>query len=153
MAVPLLHGNDAIGVLLADSKSTDAFAEEDLRLLSLFAALLAPALQAAQHHANSEARRAEAEGLATLMRLAASAANVDEVLDAVVSTASSLTGADYTRIALNEQGYLGPASVSGAHTTNPLGQVLHSRQSDRALFEEPRNRRCRATRREPGVPS
>ncbi len=107
MAVPLIHGNDAIGVLLADSKSADAFVEDDLRLLSLFAAQLAPALQAAQHHADSEARRAEAEGLATLMRLAASSTHVKEVLDAVVSTASSLTGADYTRIALNEQGKLG----------------------------------------------
>ncbi len=124
MAVPLQHGNDAIGVLLASSETPGVFTEDHLDLLSLFAAQLAPALHAAQHHADSEARSADAGGFASLMRLETSASHVEEVLDAVVLTARQLTGSDYSRIVLNEQGYLGPDSAHGAYTTSRLARVL-----------------------------
>ncbi len=97
IAVPLRHTNTALGVLVAGSRTAGAFNEEHVRLLSLFAAQLSPALRVAQLHVESaaqreraEQRRQEAEALAELMRLGETATLMEEVLDYVAATGHDL---------------------------------------------------------------
>ena len=63
-AVPLLVNDHAVGVLLARTYGPHHYEPEHIRLLSLLAAQVAPALEAARLYAESEQRRVQAEAQA-----------------------------------------------------------------------------------------
>jgi len=64
IAVPLRLHRRADGTLVVRSYTARNFEEEHVHLLQLLAAQLAPILDGARLHAESERRRTEAEGLA-----------------------------------------------------------------------------------------
>ncbi|HZR99695.1 MAG TPA: GAF domain-containing protein, partial [Chloroflexota bacterium] len=116
-AVPLLVDDRAIGALVAASSRHHRFETTDLRRLSLLAAQVAPALEAARLHVESERRRAEAEALAELARRGAAERDPDEVMRLVTRQACRLLGADYGAVALREpEGRAGWHGVSGNRT-------------------------------------
>ncbi len=68
MAVPLMVQDRAVGAIGVRSLSGRKFPAEEVQLLSLLASQVAPALEAARLHTESDRRRAEAEALAEVLR-------------------------------------------------------------------------------------
>jgi GAF domain-containing protein/DNA-binding transcriptional regulator YhcF (GntR family) len=101
-AVPLVIGERALGALGVRAYSPHHFAPEQVQLLSLIAAQVAPALEAARLHAESEQRRAEAEALAELALQGIAAADTGRVIGLVTTQACQLLGADYSAVAMPE---------------------------------------------------
>jgi len=68
LAVPLMVQDRAVGAIGVRSVSGRKFRAGEVQLLSLLASQVAPALEAARLHTESERRRAEAEALAEVLR-------------------------------------------------------------------------------------
>jgi GAF domain-containing protein len=100
LAVPLLVGERALGVLAVRTHTPHAYPPEQVQLLALLAAQVAPTLEAARLYSEAERRRAEAEALAELAREGAAAADPDAVIGLITQRACQLVGADYAAVAL-----------------------------------------------------
>ena len=107
-AVPILVGDRPVGALRVFTFTPHHFAPEQVQLLTLFAAQVGPALEAARLYAESERRRAEAEALAELARQGAAEPDADRVINLITEQACHLLGADYAAVAL--------ADADGVHT-------------------------------------
>jgi diguanylate cyclase (GGDEF)-like protein len=101
-SVPLMVNDRAVGALTVRSLQRRKWTSEDAQLLHLLAAQVAPSLEAARLHAESERRRAEAEALAELVRVGATEHNLDRTIAFIGEQAGKLIGADYDGIALIE---------------------------------------------------
>jgi PAS domain S-box-containing protein len=101
-AVGLRVGDRAVGVLEALTHGPREFTPEQKQLLSLLAAQVAPALQAARLHDDSERRRAEAEALAELARQGAAANDTERAIKLITDQACRLLGAHYAGVSLLE---------------------------------------------------
>ncbi len=101
-AVALRVGDRAVGVLEVLTRGPREFTPEQKQLLSLLAAQVAPALQAARLHDDSQRRRAEAEALAELARQGAAANDTDRAIKLITDQACRLLGADYAGVSLLE---------------------------------------------------
>lgn len=99
-AVPLVVQDRAVGALVVCALQRRAWAETDLEYLRLLAAQVAPVLEAARLHAESERRRAIAEALAELVRLGAAERDLDRVILLICERAAGLIGADYAGLRL-----------------------------------------------------
>jgi signal transduction histidine kinase/transcriptional regulator with GAF, ATPase, and Fis domain len=113
-AVPLMVADQAIGALVARFYSPRTLAAEDLRTLSLLAAQMAPALEAARLYARVQWERERERALREVTQ--ALAMNLDEkqVLDLAVRHATSLLSAPYGRVWLMQSnGELGCAAAEG----------------------------------------
>jgi signal transduction histidine kinase len=113
-AVPLMVADQAIGSLVARFYSTRALRAEDLRTLSLLAAQMAPALEAARLYARVQWERERERALREVTQ--ALAMNLDEkrVLDLAVRYATSLLNAPFARVWLmRPDGELGCAAAEG----------------------------------------
>ncbi len=104
LAVPLIAGGEALGVLSLGDARGRAFSEEEVGLLSAFADRAALALQAARLYEEAQQRRREAEVLADLAGRITASLDLGAVLQAVAAGAKDLCGADLARIALLERG-------------------------------------------------
>ncbi len=113
-AVPLMVADQAIGALVARFYSARALRAEDLRTLSLLAAQMAPALEAARLYARVQWERERERALREVTQ--ALAMNLDEkrVLDLAVRYATSLLNAPFARVWLmRPDGELGCAAAEG----------------------------------------
>ncbi|HEX6512456.1 MAG TPA: GAF domain-containing protein, partial [Chloroflexota bacterium] len=99
-AVPLVVRDRAVGALTVRASRRRTWTEEDARLLSLLAAQVAPIVEAASLHKQSEDRRQEAEALAELVRIGATERNPKRAMGLICEHAATLLGADYDGIAL-----------------------------------------------------
>src|SRR5712692_749436 len=99
-SVPLIARDRAVGALTVRSFKPRFWTTEDVRLLGLLAAEVAPALEAARLHVESERRRAEAEALAELVRVGATERDPDRVIALICEQAGRLIGADYAAVAM-----------------------------------------------------
>lgn len=100
IAVPLLAGDGAVGVLFAKSRVSRHIACAEVAHATLLAAQVAPAFDRLQRSAEAERRRGEAEALAELMRQGATESDTDRVIGLVTEYAGLLLGADYTLVEL-----------------------------------------------------
>jgi PAS domain S-box-containing protein len=98
--VPLLVGDQPIGALMIRTSAARRFTPEEVQILSLFAAQVAPAMEAARLYTLSEQRRVEATGLAELARRGASERDTDRVISLITDQACRLLGADYAAVEL-----------------------------------------------------
>ncbi|HYG72159.1 MAG TPA: GAF domain-containing protein, partial [Actinomycetota bacterium] len=96
VGVPIIHRGEVTGVVHVGSLRARHFTEEDITLLEIVAARLAPAIENAQLHAFERAARAEAEQDARRLRLLQQIAEelgsirpVEAMADAVVGQISS----------------------------------------------------------------
>jgi PAS domain S-box-containing protein len=100
MSVPLLVADRAIGALTVRYYEPHVCAPEYVQHLSLLAAQVGPALEAARLYSAAEKGRAEAEALAGLMREAATEPDADQVISLICKQACGLLGADYSGVTL-----------------------------------------------------
>jgi diguanylate cyclase (GGDEF)-like protein len=144
-SVPLIVRDSAVGALTVRTREPRSWTAADAQLLHLLAAQVAPGLEAARLHAESERRRAEAEALAELVRAGATERDLSTLISFICEQAGKLIGADYDGIALIEedgrrtwQGMWGNCSGDWNRSTRrrgtgPLERVLRERRS--VIFE------------------
>lgn len=80
LCVPLKAGERVIGVLDAEASAPNAFGEDDERLLTIVAGLLAPIIENAELYARDRQRLGELTLLTEVALAAISAANFDELI-------------------------------------------------------------------------
>ncbi|MFI5266758.1 MAG: GAF domain-containing protein [Chloroflexota bacterium] len=143
VAVPLRVEERSLGVLVVRSRRPRQFEAEEIHLLELLAAQVAPALDAARLHAESEQRRVEAEAMADLARQGAAAHEIGPVVDLVCDRARWLIGADFAALLTQASGggvaWLG---VSGnrsdmwkqRHRSSRRGPAMRSMAEGRAVL-------------------
>ena len=100
LGVPVMAREEALGALGVASSGDRRFSREDVRLLTMLAAQVGPALEAARLYAESERRRREAEALAELVRSGAAMVDSDSAISLVVEQGCRLVGADYAVVVL-----------------------------------------------------
>lgn len=111
-SVPLIIGDRAAGALAARTYTPHHFTQQDIALLTLFAAGVAPAVEVARLYEESEHRREIAMALADLVRTAAADPEPERVVGLVTRESVSLLGGDYAAIALFEDGLDSQAALT-----------------------------------------
>ncbi|HLQ32147.1 MAG TPA: GAF domain-containing protein [Chloroflexota bacterium] len=104
VAVPLLLNERALGSLTVRAHAPRAFTSPEVQLLSLLAAQVTPALEAARLYNESEHRRVQAEALAGLVREGTLQPDPRQVINLATEEACRLLQADYAAVALYEAG-------------------------------------------------
>lgn len=102
-SVPLIIGDRAAGALAARTYTPHHFTQQEVALLTLFAAGVAPAVEVARLYEESEQRREIALTLADLVRTAAADPEPELVIGLVTREATQLLGGDYAVIALFDE--------------------------------------------------
>lgn len=116
VAVPLRVEERTAGVLVVRSRQTRHFQTEEINLLELLAAQVAPPLEAARLHTESERRRAEAEAMADLARQAAATHEIETVVNLVCDRARLLIGSDFAALLTRQSAGVAWLGVSGNQT-------------------------------------
>ncbi len=137
IAAPMLHGGRLIGVISAQSYESQAYAPDDLELLTAIADLAAVALENALSLEEMDRRRRESDRLEQIGRALTSSLELPEVLDRILEATLELAEADGAGVWLLRDGQRaelvmsegGPALEAGASI--PIPRELH----DRALAE------------------
>ena len=101
LIVPLLAGKKPVGIILAISKKTDEFHQEDERILNMFASSAVIGIENARmyedekrRHMEDKQKRHVAEGLRDILAILNSNRNLDEILDFIICEAVRLMGTD-----------------------------------------------------------
>ncbi|TMD08610.1 MAG: EAL domain-containing protein [Chloroflexi bacterium] len=142
LAVPVMSQERAVGALGVTSQVERVFLPNEVQLLTLLAAQVGPALEAARLYAESERRRAEAQALAELVSRGAAEADSEKVLELVTEQAGKLAGADYSAIVLKEgEGAAqfrswGTSSAGVAPSPDPRGHTLRVMTSRKTVVLE-----------------
>gem|GEM_PF-2141137 len=130
VAVPLRVGERSVGTLLVRSYTKRRFEPEQVQFLELLAAQVAPPLEAARLHEESEKRREEAEALADLVRLGAQERDSVRAMDLICDRARRLIGADYAGMALVQRGQRIWHGISGSQV---MGREIYARSSSQGI--------------------
>ncbi|HEX6271300.1 MAG TPA: GAF domain-containing protein [Anaerolineales bacterium] len=85
LSVPLLHGNDVVGVLDIQSDKRNAFTEDDRLIFEAVADNIATAIHNADLYRSEQWRRQVADSLREVAGLISADAGVDDVLEAILS--------------------------------------------------------------------
>jgi diguanylate cyclase (GGDEF)-like protein/PAS domain S-box-containing protein len=115
LGVPVMAREEPLGALGVSSYTERRFGREEIRLLTMLAAQVGPALEAARLYAESERRRREAEALAELVRAGAGQENTDQAIAMIVEQACRLVGSDYAMVVLTTPD--GGTEVKGRYGT------------------------------------
>jgi diguanylate cyclase (GGDEF)-like protein/PAS domain S-box-containing protein len=115
LGVPVMAREEPLGALGVATSSERHFAREEIRLLTMLAAQVGPALEAARLYAESERRRREAEALADLVRRGAGQQDTEQAIAMIVEQACRLVGADYAMVVLTRPD--GSVEIKGHHGT------------------------------------
>jgi diguanylate cyclase (GGDEF)-like protein/PAS domain S-box-containing protein len=103
MGVPVMAREQPLGALGVATQRDRRFTRQEVQLLTLLAAQIGPALEAARLYTESERRRREAEALAELVRLGATQPGLDQAIAMITEQASNLVGADYSVVVLTAE--------------------------------------------------
>jgi two-component system cell cycle sensor histidine kinase/response regulator CckA len=103
VAVPLLWGEEFLGVLDISADRPDAFSTEDVRTLELFATQAAIAIRNARSYQETARRLAQTQVLRAAMLAAASSMDFDQVLDQVRSTLQKAMEVEYLTFVLADE--------------------------------------------------
>lgn len=139
LGVPVMAREQPLGALGVASYTERHYTRDEIQLLTLLAAQVGPALEAARLYTESERRRTEAESLAELVRRGAIEPDVDRVIAMIAEQACRLVGSDYAAVALaGDDGEIALRGVHGGRaraeapaTIGPLGN-----HASRVLMEE-----------------
>jgi serine phosphatase RsbU (regulator of sigma subunit)/putative methionine-R-sulfoxide reductase with GAF domain len=142
LAVPMLIGDDLIGVLDVQSDVINAFDDKDLFVITTLADQIAVAIQSANAYTEQQE---EAWTLAALLQTAeniARATDLDSLLDTIVRLPPLLVGADHCAVFLyrrDSQAFV-PAAAFG-WSRDLCGALLHQpiRDGDAPLLDEVRD--------------
>ena len=137
--VPVVSGDDLLGVLTLNLRREDLPAEDDRELLTSFASQAAVAVRNARLFAEGTRRRREAEELAQVARMLTESLDVSEVADRVVRSVLPIFGVDAAGLRLmRPDGKLEAIAWAGsAMGFFQLGHVLEPGDGlvARAVFE------------------
>ena len=102
LGVPMLKGDEALGVIALYSNDTDAYADSDVRLLTTLANALSVALENARLFDETQRRTRETAALAEVGRDISSTLELAKVLDRIARHAMDLLHGDNSAIFLPE---------------------------------------------------
>jgi K+-sensing histidine kinase KdpD len=102
LIVPLLARATAIGVLVVNDRTGRVFTDDEIALAQTFASLAATALEHARLYERAAQRADKLMTLSGLTRLMTSAAERDEVFQAVAEAATRLLGAAASRVWIDD---------------------------------------------------
>ena len=120
MSVPLFYEGEVVGAISTQSYEPGQYETEDLELLQGIADLAAVAINNAQHVAELETRRLEAERIEEIGRAIAGSLDAREVLRAVIDAVLELLQADASTVWLLE-GSQARIAASGGKVRLPEG--------------------------------
>jgi diguanylate cyclase (GGDEF)-like protein len=123
ITAPLLYEGEVVGAISTQSYESNTYREEDLELLQGIADLAAVAINNAQHVAELEKRRLEAERIEVIGRAITSSLDTKEVLRAVIDAVLELFQADGSTVWLME-GDLARVAASGGKIRLEEGEIL-----------------------------
>jgi PAS domain S-box-containing protein len=104
LAEPLLFGDRLVGVLSIDREADQQpFAEQDRKLLTLFASQAAIAIENARLHEASIRRGAQLEALLSSLRTVTSGLDLREILDRILGEAIRISGAPHVKVLLRDR--------------------------------------------------
>ena len=108
LGVPLLYGDEIMGVLDVQSDKRNAFGEDDRVIFEAIADNIATAIHNADLYLTEQWRRRVADGLREVAGLVSADANVDDVLEAILSELDRNLAVDISAIWLweNDELYL-----------------------------------------------
>ena len=115
VGVPVMAREEPLGALGVATYSDRRWSREEVQLLTLLAAQVGPALEAARLYHESERRRREAEALAELVRRGAVQEDTDGAIAMIAEQACRLVGADYSMVVVTTPS--GEFEVRGHHGT------------------------------------
>ena len=104
MGVPLIHRDQAIGVITFDSQTSGFYNEDDARIATIFANQAAIAMENARLFSETERRLNELDKLHQASGVMTSKLALDQVLQEVIDLASEVAGSDNTSLVLVEDG-------------------------------------------------
>jgi GAF domain-containing protein len=128
-SAPLLHGNEAIGVLaLANLGEPRPFTDQHLALLETFASQAAIAIENARLFQELQERVGELQALGDVSQAVSSSLDLHEVLTTIISHAVQLSGADAGTIyELDDESVTFSPRASDRMPTALLATVQHDR--------------------------
>jgi diguanylate cyclase (GGDEF)-like protein/PAS domain S-box-containing protein len=115
LGVPVMAREQPLGALGVATQSDRHYTRQEVQLLTLLAAQVGPALEAARLYLESERRRREAEALAELVKRGAGQEDSDSAVAMIAEQACRLVGADYSVVVLVTGE--GEVVVKGRHGT------------------------------------
>jgi len=124
LAVPVMVGNELLGVLNVHSEKTNFFSEEDLKIQSTLAAQVAGAIRNARLFASvsqaqeeAETRLRETQILQQLVQSLTGALQVKEVIDAFFNACIQLLGFDFAVFSLVDEEQQRVKAVAGINVS------------------------------------
>ncbi len=133
LAVPLVFGDDVLGVLDVQSDRRDAFDEDDQVLFKALADSVAIAIRNANLYRSERWRRQAADSMRDVAGLLSAGVELDEVLDAILARLEALLPCDASAIWLLQDETLCLSAVRGA---DQRICVSHSLSSGHTWLEE-----------------
>ena len=115
LGVPVMAREEPLGALGVATYADRHYTRQEVQLLTLLAAQVGPALEAARLYHESERRRREAEALAELVRQGAGQEGTEQAIAMIAEQACRLVGADYSVVILRDGA--GKFEVKGHHGT------------------------------------
>jgi GAF domain-containing protein/HAMP domain-containing protein len=113
LAVPLLFGQDVLGVLEIQSLIVDAFPPETTRLLNTLADQIAMGLHNAQRYADEQKRRRIAEVLELTGRVMAGSLNIEELPSRALASLNVLIKYERSSLWMEDGDHLKPLAQYG----------------------------------------
>ncbi|NOY98475.1 MAG: GAF domain-containing protein [Chloroflexi bacterium] len=133
LGVPLIIHDKVIGMLAVDSMQPKYFTEESAKLANAFATQAAIAIENAQLFDAEQRRRREAETLRQVARAVSSSLELDQVLDAILTSLKQVVPYDSSSIFLLEGDQLRLTTLRGfAHPEKYLDATF---SADDTLFK------------------
>jgi len=119
MAVPIIEGDQVIGLLVADSLKPDAFRAEDEKLLHTFGRRVIEIHEHARLLRRTSIEAAKFKGLTELSHRLNTTLNLDEILEIVLLAARPILSSDLAAITLAEEEGHGQVLAAAAGETAP----------------------------------
>jgi len=135
--VPLVVRDSSMGVLLATDRTRGPFTDEDQRLLSLFAAQAAAAIEHAQLHQQAQHQIAELAALHRISTVISSSLEIEDVFSAIYQEIRQVMTADAFIIGLSRPDGLFDLDfiMDGGHRYSPRHAFEMSPSMNRASAE------------------
>lgn len=134
LSVPLLYDNEIVGVLDIQSNKYNAFTEDDQRMFEAVADNIATAIHNADLYRTEQWRRQVADGLREVAGLISAEADLDDVLDAILSELDRNLSVDISAIWLLDDDELYLAASHNVDETLLENTLYDSPESYEALM-------------------
>lgn len=130
LVVPLVFGGEVLGILDIESDQRDAFSNEDRFLLEALADNIAIAIHNASLYRSEQWRRQVADGMREVAGLLSADADLDQVLDAILTELDRTLPCEVSAIWLLEEMDIPSESLPAGEPTRLHLAAVHCREND-----------------------